>query len=65
MDAKSQLKVIDAGFIIIRADDQPNIRIKCKDKKSTEWHTLERFNTKSARDKRMVQLLALQMVITD
>lgn len=65
MDAKSQLKVIAAGFKIIRADDQPNIRIKCKDSTSSDWHTLMKFETKAARDREMAKLLALQMVITD
>lgn len=65
MDAKSQSKVIAAGFKIIRADDQPNIRIKCKDSTSSDWHTLKKFETKAARDRKMAQLLNLQMVITD
>lgn len=65
MDTESQKKVIATGFKIIRADDQPNIRIKIKDDTSREWHTLKKFETKAARDREMKQLLKLSMIITD
>ena len=66
MDQKSQLKVIKAGFHIIRIDDQPTPRIKVKDKKSTEWRTLEKdFASKAARDRRFNELLISNIYISD
>lgn len=65
MDQASQLKVIAAGFSIIRSDDQPSPRIKIKDKEHHEWSTLRKFETKAARDREFKQLTQLQMVITD
>lgn len=57
MDKLSHQKVVKAGFIIIRTDDSPSPRIKVKDKKSSEWRTLEKFETKTARDKRFKEYL--------
>ncbi len=65
MDANSQSKVIASGFTIIRPDDQPNIRIKCKDNNHKDWHTLEKFKTKAARDRKMSELLKSQLIISD
>jgi hypothetical protein len=65
MDATSQQKVIAAGFTIIRADDQPNPRVKVKDKRHREWATLDKFETKAERDRRMQELLKSPTVITD
>jgi hypothetical protein len=66
MDATSQQKVIAAGFTIIRADDYPNTRIKCKKQDSRkDWITLEKFETKAARDRRMAELLKSPTVIMD
>jgi hypothetical protein len=65
MDATSQQKVIAAGFTIIRADDQPNPRVKVKDEHHREWATLDKFETKAARDRRMAELLKLPHIITD
>jgi hypothetical protein len=66
MDQKSQLKVIKAGFRIIRTDDQPSPRIKVKDKTSNEWHTLEKdFASKAARDRRFNELLVSNIIIQD
>jgi hypothetical protein len=64
MDKHSQAKVIAAGFTIIRADDQPSPRIKMKGK-SHEWVTLEKFETKAARDRRFTELLQDDNVISD
>jgi len=64
MDKHSQSKVIAAGFAIIRADDQPSPRIKIKGK-SHEWMTLEKFETKAARDRRFAELLEDENVISD
>jgi hypothetical protein len=65
MDATSQQKVIAAGFTIIRADNQPNPRIKVKDAQHREWATLDKFETKAARDRQMAELLKSPHVITD
>jgi hypothetical protein len=65
MDSTSQQKVIKAGFMIIRTDDSPNIRIKYKGSYLQSWSTLEKFETKSARDKRFQELLKGPMVIAD
>jgi hypothetical protein len=66
MDQKSQLKVIKAGFRILRIDDQPSPRIKIKDKTSMEWHTLEDcFKSKAARDRRFNELLVSNIFISD
>jgi hypothetical protein len=66
MDAKSQLKVIRAGFKIIRTDDQPSLRIKVKKRGSHEWTTLEKnFPSKAARDRRFNELLEDKNVISD
>ncbi|MDR0691493.1 MAG: hypothetical protein LBF69_00470 [Prevotellaceae bacterium] len=65
MNATSQLKVIAAGFTIIRADDHPAPRIKHKQQGIFEWKTLEKFLTKAARDRRMAELLNDPMVIED
>jgi len=64
MDGDSQSKVLQAGFIIIRKDDQPNIRIK-QLKSNSSWITLEKFDTKAARDRRYKELMKLSMVIND
>ncbi len=42
MDLNSQNKVLKAGFMIIRKDDQPQPRIKYKQFGFPEWRT---FNT--------------------
>jgi len=66
MDQKSQIKVIKAGFKIIRTDDQPSVRIKVKDRTSNEWHTLEKdFKSKAERDRRFDQLLVSSIIISD
>lgn len=50
MDAKSQQKVIKAGFSIIRCDDFPSPRIKIKDADHQEWSTFKKYTTKAERD---------------
>ncbi|OFX62681.1 MAG: hypothetical protein A2066_18785 [Bacteroidetes bacterium GWB2_41_8] len=65
MDQSSHLKVIAAGFTIIRTDDQPSPRIKVKDSSRHEWSTLRKFETKAARDREYKELLKLSMVIND
>jgi len=66
MNLRDQEKVIKAGFIIVRSDDQPSPRIKVKDGKSSEWRTLgNSFPTKAARDRELSRLLNLSTVIQD
>lgn len=65
MDANSEKKVIAKGFIIIRKDDLPSPRIKYKDKGHTEWNTLEKFDTKTARDKRFLELMKEKHIINN
>lgn len=65
MNLNDQNKVIKAGFMIVRPDDQPSPRIKIKDGKSTEWRTLSKFPTKVARDKKLKELLEIDKVIQD
>lgn len=65
MNLRDQSKVIKAGFILVRSDDQPSPRIKVKDGKSSEWRTLKSFPTKAARDRELNQLLELDTVIQD
>ena len=64
MDTQSQIKVMDAGFRIIRKDDYPQPRIKAKIDGS-EWKTLEKFNTKAARDRAFDEMLKDLMTISD
>lgn len=65
MDQSSQQKVIAAGFMIIRTDDQPTVRIKYKDKKQSEWKTLEKYQTKAARDRAFQELLKRNDCVSD
>jgi hypothetical protein len=65
MDVTSQLKVINAGFTIIRCDDQPKPRIKVKGEGGHEWRTLENFDTKASRDRRFNELLNEPTFIMD
>lgn len=65
MDQKSHIKVMSAGFRIIRTDDQPTPRIKVKENGNYEWRTLEKFETKAARDRRFKELLVDEKTIQD
>ncbi len=65
MDQQSQLKVIAAGFSIIRTDDQPSPRIKIKDNEHHEWSTLRKFESKAARDREFKSLLNSEYIIND
>ena len=64
MDKLSVQKVLNAGFTIIRKDDYPAPRIKVKTK-DKDWSTLEKFNTKAARDRRFDELMTLDLIISD
>jgi hypothetical protein len=66
MDQKSQLKVIKAGFVIIRIDDQPAPRIKAKSRGHLEWYTFKKdFKSKAERDRMFNQLLVSNIMISD
>jgi hypothetical protein len=65
MNAKDQHKLIMAGYILIRPDDQPSPRIKVKDSQSIEWRTMKKFDTKADRNREMKRLLELNLVIQD
>ena len=56
-------KIHEAGFKIIRADDTPSPRIK-EWKSDSAWVTMEKFDTKAARDRRMQQLLQDPQIVT-
>lgn len=64
MNTNDQDKVIEAGFMIIRPDDFPNIRIKYRVGNGA-WKTLEKFDTKAARDRRLKELLKNILTIMD
>lgn len=66
MDTKSQAKVMAAGFRIIRKDDYPQPRIKTKtNEQGSDWRTLEKFETKAARDRAFEVMLIDYMTISD
>ncbi|MBR5146465.1 MAG: hypothetical protein IKW54_02425 [Bacteroidales bacterium] len=64
MGTNDQDKVIKAGFMIIRPDDYPNIRIKYRVGNGA-WKTLEKFDTEAARDRRLKELLKNILTIMD
>ena len=64
MGTNDQDKVIKAGFMIIRPDDYPNIRIKYRVGNGA-WKTLEKFECKAARDRRLKELLKNILTIMD
>lgn len=57
-------KITAAGFRIIRTDDYPLPRIK-EWKSDSSWITLEKFDTKTARERRIQELLADTKIIMD
>lgn len=65
MDRKSQDKVLRAGFIIIRKDDNPSPRIKARQTEKTDYRTLEKYATKAERDRAFARLLSDEKVISD
>lgn len=66
MDTTSQTKVMAAGFRIIRKDDYPQPRIKVKtNRQGSDWRTLEKFETKAARDRAFKDMLKDSMTISD
>lgn len=65
MDAKSQQKVIAAGFTILRKDDHPTPRIKQKGTYHQDWSTLEKYETKAARDREFDRMMNDPKFIND
>lgn len=65
MNQSDQKKLCDAGYMIIRRDDQPKPRIKYKMKGVGDWKTLETFESKAARDRRANELNTLKAYIED
>lgn len=64
MDQSSQMKVMSAGFRILRIDDHPNLRIKIKEN-GNDWRTLEKFDTKAARERKFKELLTDSKTLQD
>ena len=65
MEKTSMNKLMAAGYMFIRSDNEPNIRIKYRKQDSGDWKTLEKFETKAARDRRFAELLNEPMIISD
>lgn len=65
MDSNSRLKVIQAGFTIIRTDDSPNIRIKYMSNEVRNWNTHSTYKTKAARDRQFTDMLKKEKYISD
>jgi hypothetical protein len=57
MDQKSQVKVLNAGFNIIRIQDEPVPVIKIKTKEQQEWHNYGKFENKAIRNRCFKTLL--------
>lgn len=65
MTQRDQLKVIRAGFTIIRRDEH-NLKIKMKNKEHSNWVTLYNgFASKAALNRKMNELLELNLMIED
>lgn len=60
MNKKDSVKLLKAGFTIVRTQDTPPL-IKTLTLKpgagDPSWRTFEKFDTKAARDRRMSELL--------
>ena len=65
MEGKSQQKVMAAGFIILRADDQPTVRIKFKSSEQLHWKTFGEYVSKAARDRAMEGFMEEAFYIQD
>lgn len=67
LHSRDVLKLLKAGFTIIRADNI-NLKIKCKsyDNRTPEWTTLEKdFTSKAAVRRKMDELLENKKIIED
>ncbi len=69
MTAKDQIKIINAGFTIIRregAESFSNKKIKYKSKDQREWATLEDgFTSNYKMDNRVKELLKISTIVED
>lgn len=65
MTQQDQIKVINAGFTILRPADQPTIRIKFKNREQFEWKTLESYPNKHKRNKALAEYLLRPDIIQD
>ena len=57
MQLQSQIKVMNAGFTILRCDDSPSPRIKYKAEGNREWKTYHKFDSKAERDRTFKKLI--------
>jgi len=65
MESTSMNKLMTAGYMFIRSDDHPNIRIKFRKQGSGDWKTFQKFETKAARDRQIKELLNNDKIIMD
>ena len=67
MNQADQRKLLNAGFTIVRPDNQPQIRMKYKDPKfvNHDYRTLENFPSLAARDRKLKELLEDPLIIMD
>jgi len=69
MNARDQIKILNAGFRIIRKRNYPemnsiNLKIVQKTKNRHEWHDLEKnFPSLASRNRRIKELLQDQMTV--
>ncbi|AZA87131.1 hypothetical protein EG349_10205 [Chryseobacterium shandongense] len=65
MTQKDQLKVMRAGFTIIRADEH-NLQLKFKDRNNLHWKILRSgFSSKSALQREKKEFLKMNLFIED
>ena len=65
MTAKDQLKLLNAGFTIIRKEESA-MKIKFKDRKNHDWKTLSSgFASKAALQREVDHLLKSSIIIED
>jgi hypothetical protein len=74
MTQDDRIKLLNAVYRIIRSDDMPSPRIKTLTGHKVDgvnyvsagdWCTLENFDTKAARNRRMAELLRDEKTISD
>lgn len=58
------IKLRNAGYTIVRADDYPRPRIK-KYADNSSWVTVENFDTKAARDRALAKMLEDDKTLLD
>lgn len=65
MNINSRNKLIKAGWKIIRKDDYPEPRIKIATGQNGAWRTLEKYKSKSERDRMFTVLLTADKTIDE